>query len=120
MSLLPKISTATIANGAALSGAVFLGEGVLCALQMPAAWDAAGITFQVSDDNGTTWKELMDDTGAAISITTPAAGNRLSLAAGLFASAPLIKVRSGTSGSPVNQSAARTITLIARKFYPRG
>lgn len=117
MSLLPKTASATIANGAALSGAVFLGDGVLCAIEMPAVWTAADITFQTSED-GTTWYDLRDDTGTEIKITSPTAAYRLSLAPGLFASAVWLKVRSGTSASAVNQAAARTLTLITRKFYP--
>jgi hypothetical protein len=86
---------------------------------MPAAWTAAALTFQVSDDAGATWKELLDDTGTAITITGPAAGNRLNVATGDFASAIFLKVRSGTSATPVNQAAARTLTLIKRQLYPR-
>lgn len=118
MGAIASTLTATIANGAALSGSIFLGEKSLVAIQMPAAWTAADITFQVSDD-GSTYEELLDDSGTAISITAPAAGNRLNLAAGDYASVLFLKVRSGTSGVPVNQAAARTLTLITRKLYPR-
>lgn len=119
MGALTSTASATIANGAALSGAVCLGEKALVALQMSASWTAADVTFQVSDDGGTTWAELLDDTGTAISITLPTAGNRLVLASGLFASVSFLKVRSGTSGSPVNQGGARTLTLITRSLFPR-
>jgi hypothetical protein len=118
MSLLPKTVTATIANGAALSGAVCLGSGVLCAIKMPSSWTTADLTFQVSDDNGTTWDELLDASGAAVTVSGPAASERLELDAADFKSAVFLKVRSGTSGSAVNQAAARTLTLITRKFYP--
>jgi hypothetical protein len=116
MSLLPKTATATIASGASLSGAVCLGSGVLCAIQMPAGWDAADLTFQVSDDRGSTWKEYDDDTGTAVSVISPAAGKRLELSG--FKSVVFLKVRSGTSSVAVNQTADRTLTLITRKFYP--
>ena len=45
--------SATIANGASLSGALDLNERTPVALLMPAAWTAASITFQASFDNST-------------------------------------------------------------------
>lgn len=118
MSLLPKTITATIANGASLSGAICLGAGTLCAIQMSAAWTAADITFQVSDDQGTTWYDLRDDAGVEVKITSPTAAYRLEPDASAFKSAVFLKIRSGTSASPVNQGAARTLTVVARKFSP--
>jgi hypothetical protein len=61
----------TIANGQALSGPVALGEFVLTGIAMPAAWTAAGLSFQVSVDGGTTWLE-MQSISAAISYTAAA------------------------------------------------
>ncbi len=116
MSLLPKTASVTIANGASLSGSVCLGDAMLCAILMPAAWTAADLTFQVSDDYGTTWGELLDATGSAITVSSPTAAKRLELDSSDFKSAVFIKVRSGTSGSAVAQGAARTLTLISRKF----
>jgi hypothetical protein len=119
MSLLTKTATVTIAINTALSGAICLGSGVLCAIKMPAGWDAAALTFQVSDDQGVTWDELRDSSGTAITVASPTAGQRLELDASDFKSAVFLKVRSGTSGSAVNQTgAARVLTLVSRKFYP--
>lgn len=120
MSLLTKTATVTIANGAALSGAVCLGSGVLCAIKMPAAWTAADLTFQVSDDRGVTWDELLDANGTAVTVSGPGAAERLELDAADFKSSVFLKVRSGTAAVAVNQAAARTLTLITRKFYPEG
>ena len=118
MSLRTRQANVTIAADAALSGAVCLGDGVLCAIQMPAVWTAADLSFQVSDDGGTTWTELLDSAGVAIAVTTPAATERLEVDASDFKSAVFLKVRSGTSAIPANQAAARVLTLISRKFYP--
>lgn len=112
-------ASAIIANGVALSGAFAVGETPICAVQMPASWTAADLTFQVSDDGGSTWKELLDDSGIAVTLSAPAAGKRYNLPAGQFASSPHFKVRSGTESVPVNQAAARTITFITRRFFPR-
>lgn len=105
--------TATIANGASLSGAVDLKGYGLLAIQMPAAWTAADLTFQASADGGTAFADVYDDNGAEVQ--KPAAANRY-----ILVNQPLpygvdrIKIRSGTSGTPVNQGAARTLTLLLR------
>ena len=111
-------ATATIASGAALSGAFSSGDKLICAVQMPAAWTAADLTYQISDDGGTTWFELLDDTGTAVTLVSPAAGKRYNLPASDYESGRLFKVRSGTSSVPVNQAAARTLTFITRQFLP--
>jgi hypothetical protein len=119
MGLIQNTASATIANGAALSAPVCVGSKVLCALIMPAAWTAADLTFQVNYDNGTTWGDLHDGDGNEIRIPAPAAAENRALDPSLFASCMFLKVRSGTSGTPVNQAAARTLTLVTRNFYPR-
>ena len=90
----------TIASGASLSGAINLGDKVLSAIIMPASWTAAALTFQASDDGGTTWKDMYDDGGNEISILSAnaVAGRRISVDPSAFAGIDLIKVRSGTSG----------------------
>jgi hypothetical protein len=119
MSLRTKRATVNIAINTALSQGISLGDGVLCAIKMSAGWDAAALTFQVSDDGGTTWDELRDSSGTAITVASPTADQRLELDETAFKSTVFLKVRSGTSASPVNQTtAARVLTLISRKFYP--
>ena len=44
-------ATVTIANGTALSPAVDLTAYTLVAIQLPAGWTAAGLTFQAANDN---------------------------------------------------------------------
>jgi hypothetical protein len=111
MTATPSLVAATIANGAALSAAVELGHDYLFAIEMPAAWTAAAITFDVSYD-GTTFNPLYDDTGTEVSLTVAASRYvRINDPARFFAIKKL-KVRSGTVGSPVNQAAARTVNLI--------
>jgi hypothetical protein len=110
-------ATCTIAQSAALSNAFYVGEKTIVAVQFPAAWTAADLTFQVSDDKGTTWTELRDDADVVM-VSSPAAGGRYNLPAGHFVSSRWFKARSGTSGSPVNQAAARTLVFITRRLYP--
>jgi hypothetical protein len=88
------LKAAAIANGAALSPAVPLGEKTLVGIVMPAVWTTAAITFQVSVDDAT-FNELYDGAGNATSV----------------------KARSGTSASPVNQGQASVLQLVTRAVY---
>lgn len=103
--------TATISSGGSLSAAVPLGAATLVGISMPASWDSAGLTFQVSAD-GTNFQD-MQTSSAELSMTA-AAGKYIAVDPTLWRGVNLLKVRSGTSGSPVNQTADRTITLVLR------
>lgn len=102
---------ATIANGASLSAAVHLHANRLFAIQMPASWTAANLTFQGSFD-GTTYADLYDDTGTEVTVTAAASRFILLSTPAMFFGLQRIKVRSGTTGSPVNQGGAREVELI--------
>lgn len=97
----------TIASGQSLSGAAYIGAGQLVAIQMPNTWDAADLTFQGSTD-GTNFFNLFDGGGNEIDFQAAASEQ---ITVDNFRGAVWIKVRSGTSGTPVNQSAARVLTL---------
>lgn len=111
----PQTGSATIANATSLSAAVDLNGGILVAIQMPAAWTAAGLTFQGSYD-GTTFYNVYDDAGNELTLTT--AAQRYLVFDGDVArnlrGIRHIKVRSGTSGAAVNQGAERVLRLVAR------
>lgn len=105
-----KTFTATIANGQSLSGAVDL-EGMMPAWAvMPAAWTAAGLTFQGSFD-GTNFFNLYDLT-AEISATSAAASVAIQLNEIADLGLHSLKIRSGTAAVPVAQGAERVITLV--------
>ncbi len=108
--------TVTIANGESLSGEVDLAGFKLAIIQMPAAWTAANLTFQVATATGGTFQNLYDDGGTEVSVTA-AVSRAISLDNNVvnLAAARFIKIRSGTSGTPVAQGAARTITLILKR-----
>jgi hypothetical protein len=106
-----------IANGESLSALLDLdgGERQLVAIQMPAAWTAASLTFAVSFD-GTTFVPLHWD-GAEYTVTAAggaAASLGVSLEPSAFAGWRFVRVRSGTSGTPVNQGAERTLKALTR------
>lgn len=105
--------TVTIANGASLSDEADVGEGrVLVGILMPAAWTAASMTFQAGAVSGALGN-LYDEYGTEVEYTVDAS-RYVAVDIPTFASARYVKVRSGTSGTPVNQAAERTITLVTR------
>jgi hypothetical protein len=114
--------TVTIASGQSLSSQADIGPYRLAAIVMPAAWDAANLTFAVAADDetqggqqATTFQPLYNDAGTETSAT--AAASRVigvDNVAGALAACRYIKIRSGTVGVPVNQTATRTLTLLLK------
>ena len=118
-------ATVTIASGQSLSGYIDLFGCDLVAIYMPSAWTAAPLTFQVSpydpaDSRFTQWNELYKSTGEndgaeyIVSSTAAAAVQVVTLPEDDFCGFRFLKVRSGTSASPVNQAASRSLILICR------
>src|SRR5579872_177087 len=114
--LIDAISVAIPAGAGGLSGAVGLGGKTLVGIVFPAAWVTAGLSFQASGDGGQTFGELLDETATAKSVSSVTGG-----AYSVVAVDPTkwrgineIKVRSGTSGAPVNQTGSPTLQLLVR------
>lgn len=105
-------ATATIALDGNLSAEVDLGGYTLAAISMPAAWDAANLTFQAATATGGTFQNVYDSAGNELTVT--AAASYVITDIPELAPLRFIKIRSGTSSSPVTQTAARTITLILK------
>ena len=110
-----EFQTATITSGQSISPEVALGQKTLVGIIMPAGWDAAGLTFQATPDDQNFF-ELFDSSGSAVALTA-AAGQFIQIDPAKWRGVTGLKLRSGTSGSPVNQTAARTITLVTRTVY---
>jgi hypothetical protein len=104
-----ETTTATIANGASLSGVVDLGGRKLVAIVMSGSWTAASLTFQASPD-GVTYYDVYD--GATERSISVAASYYSALAIGNWIGFRHLKIRSGTTGTPVNQGGARVLTLV--------
>lgn len=111
MSVLRKVVTATIPSGQSLSNGVFLGAGRIVAIEMPAAWDAAGLSFQFCSDNNQTYRDAYAS-GSEVTETVAASRVITGLTSSRYDPALWIKVRSGTAGTPVAQTADRTLRLI--------
>lgn len=105
-----EIRSVTIANAASLSDAATLNGLLLVGVVMPASWTAANLTFQASVD-GTNYFDVYDDSGVERTITAAASRFILIPATDLM-SAVKLKVRSGTTGTPVTQGGSRVITLV--------
>jgi len=111
----PATGTVTIAINTSLSSALDLLGCELVAIAMPAAWTAAGLTFQGSSD-GTTYYNVYDDAANELGVTAAASQYIVfdTNTKDNFRGIRWIIVRSGTAAAAVNQLAARTITLVAR------
>jgi hypothetical protein len=110
-----KTVTATIANGASVSGAVDLLGTSLLSFIAPAAWTTAALQIEVSADNSN-WATVVNDqygsaTGQYSAIT---AGAAYAVDTVALLGYRYIRLRSGSAASPVNQGADRTFTLITR------
>lgn len=105
--------TAAIASGGSLSAEVDLTGWSLVGIVMPAAWDAAALTFQAAPRAGGTPANLYDATGDEKEVAA-AASRFVALDPAEWIGVGAVRVRSGTSGTPVNQSAARSLTLVVR------
>lgn len=108
----------------ALSGAIDLGGFNLVAIELPELWaGGAVITFQAKAERAETaaestedWDDVYDDTGTEISVTV--AQNRI-VVIGTATKAAIgalrfIRIRSGTTGTPVNQNPALNLRLIVK------
>jgi hypothetical protein len=103
----------TILSGASLSDAVKCLNAIPVGVLLPDTWTAAVMTFQVSLDNSN-WYNLYDKIGEVL--YPAAASEYLALDPTQFAGARYLKVRSGTNGTPVNQAADRSLTVILRSL----
>ena len=106
--------TVTIAAAASLSDAVDLETSTLMAVIMPAAWDAAGLTFEVSH-NGTDWVDLYNEFGELL-VTVADTDRYIHLTPAEWVGVRHVKVRSGTSAAAVAQAAERVITLVVKEL----
>lgn len=101
-----------IGAGQSLSGEIDLGAAKLTAIFVPSGWTAANLTLQASPDGGVTWGNLYTDAGAEVTFVA-AAGQMIAIDPTRLRGINCLKLRSGTSGTPVNQVSAANLTLIA-------
>lgn len=86
----------------------------LQAFRMPSAWTAGAITFLASDVTAGTFYDVYDSGGTELNLTV-AASRTIGLTQAhraVLRALRFIKFRSGTTGTPVQQAASRTIEII--------
>lgn len=109
--------TATIAAGQSLSAEVALGEKTLVGIVVPSGWTAANLTFQGTPDD-LNFYELYNYAGSELTVMVPVTtGCLIAVDPAQWRGITGIKVRSGTSASPVDQASQAQLTLITRTIY---
>ena len=104
--LVARLPVSIVIN-TSLSVAVDLNGALLTIIEMPAAWDAANLTFQTAGIGGD-FANVYDELGNEVSVIADV-DRRIRLDATQWAGIFQLKIRSGTAGVPVNQTAARTL-----------
>lgn len=104
--------TATISGGGSLSAEVDLNGHNIVGIYMPGTWQTANLTFQASNATGGTFYDVYDSAGNELVVT--AAASRVIVDVPELAPIRFLKVRSGTTGTPVVQAANRNIILLVK------
>ena len=107
----------TIASGASLSPSVDLRFAAVAGLYMPAAWTPANVTFQASSD-GLTFSDVFNNDGTEYKLTV-SAGQFVPFVPLELPGVRFLKLRSGLTGTTVNQAADRALTLVTREILER-
>lgn len=105
---------AFIAEGQSLSAAIDLTGLDVATFVMPNTWNAANLTFQAASTKDGTYFDVYDSDGAELTVSA-AASRSITLERTKEESLKhfdFIKVRSGTSGTPVTQNGDRPIVLL--------
>lgn len=101
-----------IASGTSLSAAIDLRGTTMVGVIMPASWTTANLSFQASVD-GQNYYDIYDMSGTEESVAADAS-RFIAINPSELAGVRYIKLRSGTTGTPVNQGADRTLSLVVR------
>lgn len=117
----PVIVDTVIPAGASQSGKVNISNLVVVGIIMPAVWTAANITFLAGDprDGGNgvvaVFNPVHDDTGVEVTATTAASQFVTFRDSDVMAGVSYLKVRSGTTATPVVQAAQAVVSLVLRE-----
>lgn len=106
---------ATIPAGDSSSSPLDINNQHLIAIVMSPGWTAAGLSFAISLDEGISWSNVYDHTGAELVVAADA-GRYIALPPTLLTAPGLLGVRSGTTGVPVNQASDRELIVISHRY----
>ena len=101
-----------ISDGTSLSAATSLAGRILVGIYIPASWTAANISFQAANNVADTFVDVYNTSGSEFLLTGAASSVYLPVDPINFYGVNAIKVRSGTTATPVNQSGDITLTLM--------
>lgn len=101
---------AVIANGASQTGPLDMHDRVITTIIVPSVWTAANITLLASSTQTGTFSPVYDAAGTELTISA-AASRVVVIAPDATRGLKWVKLRSGTTGTPVNQGAARTLEV---------
>lgn len=105
----------TIQSGQSVAEPLDLRGQSVCGIYMPDGWDAANLTFQASRDDST-WQDVYRVDGTSEYSLTVAANRYIPVDMPTMWGIRFLRLRSGTSGTPVVQTADRTL-YVARKPF---
>lgn len=103
----PTLTITTTATGQ--SEVLSIGGATLSAVEMPAAWTAANLSFLASMD-GTNFRPVYGSTGNEVLFTVGAA-RIVTFDPAFWLGLQYLKLRSGTNAAPVAQGASRTLRI---------
>lgn len=114
INVMREAKTLTIPLNGSVTQTLDVAYTTLIGFIIPSAWTAAGLTIEVSHDN-ITWVQPKDSFGSTvgyysdITASTAYATDVQSLLPWRY-----LRLRSGTTATPINQTAARNIVVIKR------
>jgi hypothetical protein len=106
----PTSVAANIPTGTSTGAEAILGGMTVVRILIGAAWTAAAMSFETSND-GVTWYPLYDNFGSLVSYTV-AANRAINVPVGDLLRVNRMRVRSGVPGTYVNQASGATVSLV--------
>ena len=108
------VMSVTITNGTAVAAAIDTLGFPLVGILMPASWTTANLSYRAAPDLAANVADVYDDSGTEV-VTTAAASRFIAISPSKLAGVRWLVVRSGTTGTPVNQGADRILGLVIRE-----
>jgi hypothetical protein len=107
------VASGVIASGASLSDTFKPGGRTFIKIEVPEITSAT-LSFQVQSYYDGAFQDLYDDAGNEVTVGSAFTAARTFLAPSL-STYYAFKIRSGTTGTPVNQGAERTFVVVATR-----
>lgn len=108
----------TISDGTSITAAINLAGYVPIGVYIPASWTTAALTFQMRPTADGTFVDMYDASGDELSYTAASgalSSKYLAFDPAQFYACQGLKIRSGTTATPVNQSGDITLTLMVAR-----